>query len=183
METNLTITNSHYSLKKADGKIAGNQRYFEGRFVSIFPYVGFHAHEIRQASRLQSIFCGKARFHFLRTVCFQFGQTSRLLQEAFPSGKASLYFAGFSLSFIFLFWRIPWNPLNFPPVVISCQALRKILAVSFKFVKLPAYYKTLMLLGMQVSSWRDCLPSFVCFAFFSFFPFFSSIYLNTRSLC
>ena len=85
-------------------KIAGNQRYFAGRFVSIFPYVGFHAHEIRQASRLQSIFCGKTRFHFPRAVCFQFGQTSRLLQEAFPSGKASLYFAGFSLSVYFLFF-------------------------------------------------------------------------------
>ena len=85
-------------------KIAGNQRYFAGRFVSIFPCVGFHAHEIRQAFRLQPIFFGETRFHFPRTVCFQFGQTSRLLQETFPSGKASLYFAGFSLYFYFLFF-------------------------------------------------------------------------------
>ena len=102
-------------------KIAGNQRYFTGRFVSIFPYVGSHAHEIRQASRLQSIFCGKTRFHFPRTVCFQFGQTSRLLQEAFPSGKASLYFADFP--FLFILFSFLENSMESVKLPAYCNQL------------------------------------------------------------
>ena len=132
-------------------KLSVFNRYFAGRLVSIFQVL----------------------------IVFNFDKLPAYCKKLFLAGKQVSISRNFPfLLFLFFFFVNSEIFGNIPAYynqrasICWCVILRDILAISLKIVKLPAYYKTLMPVGMQASSLRDFLLSFLFFSFLFFSLFF-----------